>query len=171
MLHLLGCFQFIGHFSFHLISGKSLSANTYLIDHEKSDCGRIPIYKCDLCGNSFISKHSLYRHMMVHSGKTTVKCDFCEKKLTDKFSLRKHIRYRHTGERPYKCTYCEKRFVDNANLKTHTIVHTGIKRHVCYGCGDRYPSNSALHKHRNARKDTCALVPIEPPLPIGKPGK
>lgn len=150
----------------HLISGMSFGNKTYLNNHEKSDCGRAPIYKCDECGKTLAAKHSLKKHMMIHTGERNFPCSFCDMRLTDKISLRTHVRYRHTGERPHKCPYCEKRFVDNASMKTHTIVHTGIKRYVCYGCGDRFPSNSSLHKHRNARKDSCALVPIQPPLPL-----
>lgn len=146
--------------------GKRFTQNNYLENHELSDCGRTPRYKCDVCGKCVSTKGSLKSHMMVHSGEKNFTCSFCGKAFRYNTALLLHTRYQHTNERPYKCDNCEKSFVDLTSLKVHQTIHTGIKRYVCYGCGDRYPTNSALHKHRNARKNTCALVPIQPPLKI-----
>lgn len=150
-----------------LFPGMSFGNKTYLNDHEKSDCGRTPIYKCEECGKTTSSKGSLKTHMKIHTGEKNHACNLCEKRFFNKTYLKIHIRT-HTGEKPFQCDYCDKRFVDNASKKLHSAVHTGIKRYVCYGCGDRFPSNSALHKHRNVRKDTCALVPIKPPIGTGE---
>lgn len=139
---------------------------TYLDNHEQSDCGRAPRFKCDECGKFLASKSSLLIHSRLHTDEKNFACTFCGKLFRYSTGLRLHTRYQHTNERPYKCDNCEKKFVDITSLKVHMTIHTGIKRYVCYGCGDRYPTNSALHKHRNARKDTCALVPIQPPLKI-----
>lgn len=146
------------------IPGVSFSTKTTLEGHEQSDCGRSPNFECAACGKCLANKASLNRHMVVHTGIRKFGCEFCDKRFNDKDKVIKHTRYRHSGERPYKCPFCEKCFVDLSSMKVHTIVHTGIKRFVCYGCGERYPTNSALHKHRNARKNTCALVPIKPPI-------
>lgn len=148
-----------------LVPGGSFTSRTYLTEHEKSDCGRIDTYKCDECEWTTTVKYKLKRHAMTHTGEKKFACDLCDQRFLDKGAMKMHARYKHSSERPFKCSYCEKRFVDSAGMRTHTAIHTGIKRYVCYGCGDRFPSNSALHKHRNVRKDTCALVPIQPPLP------
>lgn len=145
------------------ISGVSFSSRTTLEGHEQSDCGRSPSFECAVCGKFLANKATLNKHMMIHTDERRFACKFCDKRFRDKIKLTTHTRYRHSGERPHKCPYCEKCFVDLSTMKIHTIVHTGIKRYVCYGCGERYPTNSALHKHRNARKNTCALVPIKPP--------
>lgn len=144
------------------------SNKKYLDDHEQSDCGRLPRYKCDECGKCLATKSSLKIHTMMHSDVRNFACNFCGKTFRHSGGLQLHIRYQHTNERPFKCDNCEKKFVDLPSLKVHMTIHTGIKRYICYGCGDRYPTNSALHKHRNARKNTCALVPIQKPLKMAE---
>lgn len=156
------CSIFNGHFT-QLYPGVSFYSKATLEGHELSDCGRSPSFECDLCGKFLATKSTLTKHMMIHTDERNFPCQFCSKKFRDQIRVRTHTRYRHSGERPHKCPFCEKCFVDLSSMKVHTIVHTGIKRYVCYGCGERYPTNSALHKHRNARKTTCALVPIKPP--------
>lgn len=151
----------------HLFPGMSFGNRTYLNDHEKSDCGRVPIYKCEECGKTTSTKGSLKTHMKIHTGAKDYACNLCEKRFFSKTYLTVHIRT-HTGEKPFQCDYCERRFVDKNSKKLHSAVHTGIKRYVCYGCGDRFPTNSALHKHRNVRKNTCALVPINRLLRTGE---
>lgn len=133
--------------------------------HEESDCGRSPIYKCDECGKTLSTKTSLQTHQITHSDERQYPCTVCEKRFKCKSNLKSHIRT-HSGVKQFKCPYCDKHFLDVCGMKLHTIVHTGIKRYVCYGCGERFPSNSNLHKHRKTRQDTCALVPIQPPLKI-----
>lgn len=147
------------------VPGVSYSDRKCLESHEQSDCGRAPRYKCDVCGKCLATKSSLQIHQTAHSGVKKFQCDLCGKKFINKRVLLIHTRY-HTGEKPYQCDHCEKRFVDLCSKKLHTAVHTRIKRYVCHGCGDRFPTNSNLHKHRKTRKDSCALVPIQPPLKI-----
>lgn len=146
------------------IAGVSLSSNTILSLHEESECGTKPRFECTKCGKFVMSKHVLKNHMLTHTGERKFECVICKQRFYEKFRLQAHIKSRHTHERPFKCSHCDKRFVSKASLSFHTLVHTGIKRHVCGGCGQKFPTNSALHKHRNRRKNTCALVPIEPPL-------
>lgn len=148
------------------LAGKRFTQKSFLDNHELSDCGRAPRYKCDVCGKCLATKGSMKIHMITHTGARNFACSLCGKTFRHNSGLQTHTRYQHTNERPFKCDNCEKSFVDSTSLKVHMTIHTGIKRYVCYGCGDRYPSNSALHKHRNARKTTCALVPIQKPLKI-----
>lgn len=150
--------------SYICVPGKSFRWQAALESHEQLNCGRPPNFECDVCAKLFANKATLTRHMINHTGERRHPCKFCDKSFRDNDRLTIHTRYRHSGERPHKCPHCDKCFVEPSSLKVHLIVHTGIKRYVCQGCGERYPTNSALHKHRNTRKDTCALAPIKPPV-------
>lgn len=145
------------------ISGVSYVSKKFFDAHESSDCGRTLTFKCTQCAKAFHNELGLTSHLRTHSMEKKFKCRLCEQSFRWQSNMRKH-EFAHTGERPHKCPYCEKCFSEKSAMKIHTITHTGIKRHVCHGCGKRFPTNSKLHEHRKNRKDTCALVPIQPPL-------
>lgn len=141
------------------ILGASYRNISYLRAHELSDCGHLPIYECDECGKSFANSFSLKNHKTSHTDD--------EKKFRNPAHLKRHNQT-HTGERPLQCHHCKKFFAGVEYMKAHMALHVGGQRYRCYGCGGRFITNSALHKHRKYRKDTCALAPIKPPLYNGE---
>lgn len=150
-------------FETNSLAGVSYRNLRYLSAHELSDCGRLPIYKCDECGKSFATPYSLNTHKNIHTNtERNVPCTQCGKKFRNRGDLKLHLK-RHVEEKPFQCDHCKKRFSDMAYMKAHMGTHLGVKRHICYGCGARFMTNSALHKHRKYRQDTCALMPIQPP--------
>lgn len=130
-----------------------------LTNHEKSDCGRSPIYQCFDCKKYLSSFYTLKAHQEIHAGIKNFTCEFCGKQIRMKSEYLRHRRT-HTGEKPFKCGLCEKSFVDCTSRKIHQSVHTGIKPYMCQGCGDRFSCVSNLQSHRRARTDTCGSLPL-----------
>lgn len=142
-----------------------------MVEHEKSDCGRNPIYKCDQCGKSLLSKHTYRQHLTLHQNNDKpFICTHCGKACRTKGGLYLHTRF-HNDEKRLKCDYCEKRFRDRTSKMSHESTHTGIKPYMCQ-CGDRFSCISNLQSHRRARKTTCELLPlISKPFPEMSSGK
>ncbi|XP_059616203.1 uncharacterized protein LOC132261415 [Phlebotomus argentipes] len=138
--------------------GKNFTSKTALLDHERSDCGKSPIYQCDVCKKFYHSAGSLKGHKSLHTKVKPFLCKFCGKSYRNPGQLRVHERT-HTGEKPHKCTYCPKAFSHRETLLTHITMHTGFKRFMCSGCGKRFACISNLQVHRKAHADTCGLVP------------
>lgn len=150
--------------NFRLRTGTTFVNKSSLINHENSDCGRSPIYKCNQCGKLLHSSYTLRTHQFIHADEKSHLCTYCGKACRTKSHLKTHTRI-HTGEKPYKCAYCERRFCDRSTKFTHETTHTGIKPYMCQ-CGDRFSCISNLQSHRRARKTTCGLLPlISKPFP------
>ncbi|GAB0088971.1 uncharacterized protein DMENIID0001_034400 [Sergentomyia squamirostris] len=156
--------------------GKNFTSKTALVDHERSDCGKNPIYPCDICKKNYRSAGSLKLHKTVHDppGTEAFGCKYCEKRFRTKNHMLIHERV-HTGEKPFVCTYCSKAFGHKETLLTHLSLHTGYKRFMCSGCGQRFSCISGLQSHRKAHADTCGRVPnctktVGPMGPMGFQG-
>uniref|UniRef100_A0A1B0DMU1 C2H2-type domain-containing protein n=1 Tax=Phlebotomus papatasi TaxID=29031 RepID=A0A1B0DMU1_PHLPP len=137
---------------------KSFTSKTALLDHERSDCGKSPIYQCDICQKFYHSAGSLKGHKTLHTKVRPYLCKYCGKPYRTPGQMRDHERV-HTGEKPHQCTYCPKRFSHRGSLLTHLSLHTGFKRFMCSGCGQRFTCISNLQAHRKSHADTCGLVP------------
>lgn len=93
------------------LSGKFLvfNKNEYLIiqlllllDHERSNCGEKPIYKCEDCGKHYHSAGSLKTHQTLHVGVMPHLCNYCGKAFRTVGQVKVHERS-HNGIKPYKC--------------------------------------------------------------------
>ncbi|GAB0088979.1 uncharacterized protein DMENIID0001_034480 [Sergentomyia squamirostris] len=138
--------------------GKSFTSKTAMLDHERSDCGKSPIYQCNVCKKFYHSAGSLKTHRNIHDNVLPNLCKYCGKGFRTQGQLKVHERI-HTGEKPFACTYCPKAFSHRESLLTHLSLHTGFKRFMCSGCGQRFTCISNLQAHRKAHADTCGRVP------------
>lgn len=83
--------------------GKRFGSRTYLDNHERSDCGTNPIYKCTICGKGFSTAGILKTHQLLHKDDTPFICHICGKAFKVQSQYKTHLRIRHTDEKPFKC--------------------------------------------------------------------
>ncbi|XP_061388448.1 zinc finger and BTB domain-containing protein 41 [Musca vetustissima] len=140
--------------------GKKFMGRTQLMDHVRSDCGRVPIYQCQVCGKCLTTAGILKTHMLLHKDDRPYQCDQCGKSFKIKAQYKTHIKYGHSEEKRFKCHLCPKAYPYRESLLTHMAVHTGIKRFLCNGCGKRFTCVSNLQAHRKVHAETCGLLPL-----------
>ncbi|XP_020800489.1 zinc finger protein 568 [Drosophila serrata] len=140
--------------------GKKFTGRTSLSDHVRSDCGRLPLYGCTVCGKHLSTAGILKTHMLLHKADTPYQCDKCGKTFKVKAQYKSHLKTRHTDYKPYKCHLCPKEYPYRESLLTHMTVHTGIKRFLCNNCGKRFTCISNLQAHRKVHADTCGQLPL-----------
>ncbi|CAG0886011.1 unnamed protein product [Cyprideis torosa] len=135
-----------------------------------------PVGTCDICGATFMSKHSLilhtryvhstdlpfvcltcgkrcktkallYSHERTHTGEGRKVCQICGK---SQYYLKKHMRV-HTGERPYTCDTCGMGFKGKSDMYRHQVVHTGARPYACNvpGCGKTFKQSGILKRHKD----------------------
>lgn len=77
-------------------------------------------YQCPICGNRFVSKEKLKKHLKVHPerGPEKYSCYECGQLIKRKSHLIEHYRI-HTGERPYLCSLCGQCFRFSCQMKKH----------------------------------------------------
>lgn len=138
--------------------GKAFSSRGGVSDHERSQCGKNPIYQCEICEKAVHSASALKIHYGTHSDVFPVSCQYCGKGFRSNGQVKVHER-QHTGEKPFKCEFCPKSFGHRETLHTHRSTHTGIKRYMCSGCGQRFACVSNLQCHLRTKRDTCGMVP------------
>ncbi|SPP85667.1 gastrula zinc finger protein xFG20-1 isoform X2 [Drosophila guanche] len=140
--------------------GKKFTGRTSLSDHVRSDCGRLPLYQCNVCGKRLSTAGILKTHLLLHQSETPYQCDKCGKTFKVKAQYKSHLKTRHTEYKPYKCHLCPKEYPYRESLLTHMTVHTGIKRFLCNNCGKRFTCISNLQAHRKVHADTCGQLPL-----------
>uniref|UniRef100_A0A336LZN6 CSON008615 protein n=1 Tax=Culicoides sonorensis TaxID=179676 RepID=A0A336LZN6_CULSO len=138
---------------------RKFSSKTVILDHERSNCGKTPLYDCKVCNKRYHSAGSLKTHMTIHTGELNHICPFCGKTFRTAGQVKIHSR-KHTKDQPYQCETCTKRFAYRESLIVHLSIHTGIKRFMC-GCGKKFSCISNLKAHRKSRESTCGKLPLD----------
>jgi len=115
-----------------LLSTDSLEA--HLQRHEGSR--NIDSYICTTCGETFLTKNKLNKHVIIH------------------------------GEvNPYVCPVCQKAFEKRANQVQHILTHMN-NVYACDICGLRYSRRAALIWHRKMHPGPLGKLPVIPVIGI-----
>ncbi|XP_056119476.1 gastrula zinc finger protein XlCGF8.2DB-like [Rhinichthys klamathensis goyatoka] len=103
-------------------------------------------FTCEICGQGFTVKGSLYMHQRVHTGEKPYTCDTCGKSFSLIGTLNCHKKF-HSDDRPIKCSHCNKSFKCKSHLRRHLPVHTGERRYTCKICGQLFAHHEAMTRH------------------------
>lgn len=75
--------------------------------------------KCSICHEVFSNAKVLRSHCLQHiSGPTSCQCPFCKRNFSSRHSLLRHMHI-HTSERSFTCQSCGKDFYRKENLQVH----------------------------------------------------
>ena len=91
-------------------------------------------YRCGYprgCDKIYLTKRSLIRHFVKHTGKSKFKCPHPKcvgnEYFGDSSLLKRHIVLKHTRNKPFRCELCDKQFGLQHHLKYHTKHVHGIE--------------------------------------------
>ncbi|XP_016947710.1 transcription factor grauzone [Drosophila biarmipes] len=117
-----------------------------------------PVYQCEKCPKSFITKSAIdYHYVSKHVPKSEFKfsCPECNKKIPTERKLKEHLRYMHDPESAIICDKCGKTVRSQTNLKKHhELEHSEQPRPKpdpvqCEICGTWLRHLSGLKQHMN----------------------
>ncbi|RLU17474.1 hypothetical protein DMN91_009709 [Ooceraea biroi] len=74
-------------------------------------------YKCNICLNTYKSKHILSEHILKHEGIRKYNCSVCDKTFAQMSHLAAHKKVH--GSPGYKCEGCKREFNRRDNMKIH----------------------------------------------------
>jgi len=103
-------------------------------------------FMCSFCGQDFLKKAYLDRHILLHTGEKKYKCDVCPKSFRLETSFRDHMNM-HNGIKNHQCPHCGKRFTQRQQMTMHVRRHTGDKRHKCNMCDLAFIEPRSLRNH------------------------
>lgn len=107
---------------------------------------RSQLWKCHICNMFVSSRHSLKKHLRIHTGEKPYRCDICNKAFAQQAILSKHRRV-HTKEKPFDCKVCKKAFSQSGSLTRHMRIHNRDKPHECEKCGKAFTRSDAMVSH------------------------
>ncbi|XP_073950798.1 uncharacterized protein isoform X2 [Choristoneura fumiferana] len=124
-----------------------------------------PAQLCNICGQTFKCRTSLYKHLRFHSGHI-FQCKYCDKRFAEQSTLKVHlITHSLSNARPFDCSLCERRFSQKAALRKHERAMHAPERPVlsCKQCDSTFLYKISLNKHilRHHSSTRCNLCDSE----------
>lgn len=93
----------------------------YFIHNEAIEHQRQPFaLQCDICSDTFSSKHALRTHHLNHFEDKRFNCDECDYKSNDHNAFRRHQMV-HSKEVKYKCPCCAFQCIQSTNYRNHIL--------------------------------------------------
>ena len=109
---------------------------------------KVKRFSCETCGNLFVSRSLLARHLLGHtraSLKKTFSCKFCGERFS-KTKLKEHFLLSHSDQLSFPCDTCGKRFMTQQSLNTHYHTHEDTS-FSCKTCKKTLNSQASLTNH------------------------
>ena len=123
---------------------------------DKNDC-KPRAYVCSQCGNNYLKKHHLDRHILSHEKRYS--CDVCSITFTREDNLTRHKKEKHTAVKaqkqkqqklPHQCSCCNQTFLRRFNMDRHRKkCHSsdGKKQFKCNHCDSVFENYDRLFHH------------------------
>ena len=129
--------------------GKEYKTKKTLEFHFK--CNHLPkTHICETCGAKFPTETLLGSHRSSHQTDPKYfeySCTICQRRFKSKKNLLNHLGT-HSDAKPFVCDGCEMAFKSKSALKRHkSVVHDGIKPHVCTICSFKAGQSHSLTVH------------------------
>ncbi|XP_065095693.1 zinc finger protein 345-like [Ochlerotatus camptorhynchus] len=103
---------------------------------------------CETCGESFMYMRKLRYHVRQKHASNKPTCKICGNTFTTQATLFRHMLV-HTNEKPYVCSNCGAPFRRLFDLKNHVQkVHEGKNPHICVECNQEFNSYETLYYHK-----------------------
>ena len=93
--------------------------------HMKNHTGQRD-FICDLCGERFLRKSNLERHVTVHSNPDRFECHICRKNFKRRDQLEGHLSWAHSDGPKFKCDYCDIVLPSMKRMWNHRVRHLRI---------------------------------------------
>ncbi|XP_021961641.1 gastrula zinc finger protein XlCGF7.1 [Folsomia candida] len=127
--------------------GRSFASREHLKSHEMTHLEKSYRDKlqCDICPQTFLSKHALQLHTrVVHENP----CTSCGKRFPNSTELKRHVEAKHVTNKDlvHSCDKCEYKSHSKHNLVKHRRRHNAA-RHKCYFCGKKFVTFYELVRH------------------------
>ena len=105
-------------------------------------------YHCHSCTRSYYSLESLKNHIKSIHEECLLKfpCEICGKEFSKQYKLSHHMKY-HSDEKPYQCSICGVSYKEKGKLRKHFMNHTGEKPYPCAVCNRRFKDKPKLRQH------------------------
>ena len=114
-------------------------------------------FNCEECGKGCHFLKDFNQHKKIHDkDRDTYKCSICGQKYMEKSSLKKHVSEVHTNVK-YYCNKCPKAYTQEGNLDRHLDTHEPdyIKdvKIECNICQEKFANQNNLKDHMKSRHD------------------
>ena len=101
---------------------------------------------CSICGDTFVLKRMLKRHVRSQHCNDTFNCHLCGRIFLRKCGLASHINM-HAKQKGSKCNICNKQFMDVSSMRRHQKMHNGVKGFACDVCNKEFWRKDGLQEH------------------------
>lgn len=112
------------------------------------------IFKCNLCEKTFTKAPEFKTHRKeehkIDNDDLIFSCNKCNYVASRKRAIEIHQARKHSNSYDIECDICKKKFKTKGDVRLHIPTHdeTG---HMCDICGQFYPSEHSLVRHRRVR--------------------
>jgi len=123
-------------------------------------------FTCEVCTKQFFNAWNLKQHLKSHNNARDNVCHLCGNGFIEKSHLKKHVIRVHGSEQEKKakktfvCSTCGKGFYTQCSLSEHEMTHLEHDSFFCDQCEKGYKTKNALRIHRN--KIHLGMYPLKP---------
>ncbi|XP_067014685.2 zinc finger protein 12 isoform X2 [Anabrus simplex] len=144
--------------------------STELIPHLRMHGSSTNAYPCHVCGEEYVSRSCLKKHLRSHEGVEVsdsdgdlfeakhhhkYKCERCDSVFTTRKSRLRHARETHVLERRFTCNLCQRSFFSKNQVRSHMRWHSAERPYKCSSCSLSFQVKASLIGHQRVHTREC----------------